>query len=160
MGDVKQKLQIWKSKQDVLKKDLGYFYRSKDEFEDVVFTSTMGSPMVRYIAEKTINEIVKEINFEENIIATRENREPVIFEHMHPHSIRHSFCCRCFEMGMNPKVVQALLGHGNLGVTMNVYLHMSQTSIKSEATKLLDLSGDYANYLEIISQNLRSNDWT
>ncbi len=152
MAEVEQKLKSWKKKQDTLKQQLGEHYRSQGEFRDLVFTTTMGSPMVRHVAEKAINAIVKEINLNENVQSVLENREPNEFEHMYPHSIRHSFCCRCFEQGMNPKVVQALLGHADLSMTMNVYLHVSPEIIKEEANKLAVLEENYANFSNVHTQ--------
>ncbi len=37
------------------------------------------------------------------------------------HSLRHTYATRCIESGMNPKVLQVLLGHSDIRVTMNTY---------------------------------------
>lgn len=37
------------------------------------------------------------------------------------HSLRHTFGTRCIESGMAPVVVQKLMGHTDIGVTLNTY---------------------------------------
>ena len=37
------------------------------------------------------------------------------------HSLRHTFATRCIEAGMQPKVLQKLLGHADIQVTLNTY---------------------------------------
>ena len=36
------------------------------------------------------------------------------------HILRHTFATRCIEAGMKPKTLQMLLGHSNIGITMNL----------------------------------------
>lgn len=47
------------------------------------------------------------------------------------HSLRHTFATRCIESGMPPKVLQKILGHRDISVTMNVYCDVFE---KFEAT--------------------------
>ena len=37
------------------------------------------------------------------------------------HSLRHTFATRCIEAGMQPKVLQHLLGHSEISITLNTY---------------------------------------
>lgn len=39
------------------------------------------------------------------------------------HSLRHTFATRCIEAGMKPKILQNILGHSTLAMTMNKYVH-------------------------------------
>lgn len=39
------------------------------------------------------------------------------------HTLRHTFATRCAESGMNPKTLQSILGHSNISVTMDIYVH-------------------------------------
>lgn len=41
------------------------------------------------------------------------------------HVLRHTFATRCIEGGMRPKTLQMILGHSNIGVTMNLYVHVT-----------------------------------
>lgn len=36
------------------------------------------------------------------------------------HVLRHTFAIRCMEGGMMPKTLQKILGHSNIGITLNL----------------------------------------
>ena len=55
--------------------------------------------------------------------AIEENREPVLLPDFTPHTLRHTFCTRMAENGIDVKVLQEIMGHKNLSVTMQVYNH-------------------------------------
>lgn len=42
------------------------------------------------------------------------------------HTLRHTFATRCIEAGMKPKTLQMILGHSNIGITMNLYVHVTE----------------------------------
>ena len=37
------------------------------------------------------------------------------------HSLRHTYATRCIESGMPPKVLQHLMGHSDIKVTLDTY---------------------------------------
>ena len=37
------------------------------------------------------------------------------------HSLRHTFATRCIEVGMQPKVLQHILGHSDIKITLKTY---------------------------------------
>ena len=41
------------------------------------------------------------------------------------HTLRHTFATRCIEAGMRPKTLQTILGHSNIGISMNLYVHVT-----------------------------------
>lgn len=51
------------------------------------------------------------------------------------HQLRHTFATLCIENGMNPKILQSLLGHANIGVTMDMYVHVNDDALVDEMTK-------------------------
>ncbi len=136
MGEAEEMLLSQKKKQNKIKKDLGKRYRSNGEFSDLVFVTSMGSPVFRYHAEKEVKKVVKAINEQEAFDSVREQREPHYFEDLYPHAIRHTFCSRCFQLNMNPKVVQKLMGHQHYSTTIDIYTHVMQDDIDSEICKL------------------------
>ena len=48
------------------------------------------------------------------------------------HVLRHTFATRCIEGGMLPKTLQKILGHSNIGITMNLYVHITEDEKKRE----------------------------
>ena len=54
------------------------------------------------------------------------------------HVLRHTFATRCIEAGMKPKTLQKILGHSNIGITMNLYVHITE----DEKHREIDLVAD------------------
>lgn len=135
MGEAKEMFLAQKKKQEKIKRELGKRYRSDGEFADLVFVTSMGSPVLRYHAEKECKKVVKAINEAEAFDSVREQRKPIIFKDVYPHAIRHTFCSRCFEKGMNPKVVQALMGHQHYSTTIEIYTHVTEQKFDDEIAK-------------------------
>lgn len=48
------------------------------------------------------------------------------------HVLRHTFATRCIEGGMMPKTLQKILGHSNIGITMNLYVHITEEEKQKE----------------------------
>lgn len=40
------------------------------------------------------------------------------------HALRHSYATRLFEAGVPTKTVQALMGHYDISITMDIYTHV------------------------------------
>ena len=135
LGEMEEILTSQKEKQDRLKEELGGRFRSSGEFDDLVFTTTMGSPCVRYIVQKEINKYLDRRTADEAAAAAAEGRTPRTFRKFHPHTLRHTFATRCFEKEMEPKVVQKLMGHSNISITLNIYTHVLESKMDSELEK-------------------------
>lgn len=134
-GEAEEMYRAQQRKVKVLKKTLGSRWRAEKGYEDLVFVTTMGSPVLRYHAEKEIKKIVRDINMQETIEAVKEHREPVVFKDMYPHAIRHTFCSRCFDADMQPKVVQSIMGHQHYSTTIDIYTHISEAKYEEEIGK-------------------------
>lgn len=137
MGEAEEMLLAQKKKQDKLKKELGNRYRAVGEYSDLVFVTSMGSPVLRYHAEKECKKVVKAINEEEAFNSVRERRVPILFEGVSPHGIRHTFCSRLFQLNVNPKVVQKLMGHQHYSTTIDIYTHVMEADIEEETNKMV-----------------------
>lgn len=59
--------------------------------------------------------------------------------HFYPHALRHTFATRCFEAGIDTKVVQTYLGHYSTSITLDLYTHVTDNKAKTEMEKLQDL---------------------
>lgn len=60
-------------------------------------------------------------------------------ESISPHGLRHTFATRCIEAGMRPKTLQKIMGHSSIGITMNLYVHVTDDSIFEEMKKIEDV---------------------
>ena len=55
-----------------------------------------------------------------------------------PHVCRHTYCSNMAKSGMNPKTLQYLMGHSDIGVTLNTYTHLGLQDAKDEMERLKD----------------------
>ncbi len=53
-----------------------------------------------------------------------------------PHVCRHTYCSNMAKSGMNPKVLQYLMGHSDISVTLNTYTHLKLDDAKEEMEKM------------------------
>ena len=54
------------------------------------------------------------------------------------HNLRHTYGTRCIEAGMQPAVLQRLLGHTDISTTLNTYTDVLNEFKKEEIEKLND----------------------
>ena len=52
------------------------------------------------------------------------------------HVLRHTMATRCIEGGMRPKTLQVILGHSNVGITMNLYVHVTEEEKVKEVERI------------------------
>lgn len=50
--------------------------------------------------------------------------------HIHPHIFRHTFATQALRSGMKPEVIQAILGHEDVGITLKVYAKLAQVDVE------------------------------
>lgn len=133
-GETEDLLKSWKKKQAEIRDKMGDRWRAKPEFGDLVFTSTVGSPVTRYVIAHDLTKIVQNINLRELYKASAEGRPPKTFERLHPHAFRHTFATRCFEKGLDPLFIQSIMGHANYSTTIS-YTHVLDDTVSKEVKK-------------------------
>lgn len=99
-----------------------------DDFEDIVFKSRRGTPVSNSSYSRMLNRTVDKIN-----------SFGIEFEHVHPHTLRHTFATRCIENGMPPQVLKTILGHSSLSMTMDLYAHVLPNTKAEEMQKIAGL---------------------
>ena len=57
-------------------------------------------------------------------------------EHANYHALRHTFATRCVELGFEIKSLSEILGHSNVNITLNRYVHSSIELKKQNMEKL------------------------
>ena len=55
-----------------------------------------------------------------------------------PHVFRHTFCTNMVNAGMDVKVLQYIMGHSEIDVTLNIYTHMNYDRAASQMLRLVD----------------------
>ena len=58
--------------------------------------------------------------------------------HITPHVFRHTFCTNMANKGMDIKTLQYLMGHSDVGVTLDVYTHASYDRAVEQMAKIVD----------------------
>lgn len=53
-----------------------------------------------------------------------------------PHVCRHTFCSNMAKSGMNPKTLQYIMGHSDIGVTLNTYTHVGYEDAEEEMKRV------------------------
>ena len=56
-----------------------------------------------------------------------------------PHVCRHTYCSNMAKSGMNPKTLQYLMGHSDIGVTLNTYTHVNYEDAKEEVGRMMKI---------------------
>ena len=110
--------------------------REKPKVEKVVngytgflFLDDKGLPLVTMHWEHRFNHMVKRYN----------DIYRVQMPNITPHVCRHTYCSNMAKSGMNPKTLQYLMGHSDIGVTLNVYTHMGLDDAEKELQKMQGL---------------------
>lgn len=83
------------------------------------------------ICATVYNDAIKRIISEVNLQRDGTERLPVFSAY----TFRHTFATRCIEAGILPKTVQKYLGHANLQMTMDLYVHITE-EFKREELKI------------------------
>jgi hypothetical protein len=53
-----------------------------------------------------------------------------------PHVCRHTFCSKVAKSGMNPKSLQYIMGHSDIGVALNTYTHVKFEDAEAEMKRV------------------------
>ncbi len=56
-----------------------------------------------------------------------------------PHVCRHTYCTNQAKAGMSPKTLQYLMGHSEIGVTLNTYTHLGLEDAAEEIKRMQKL---------------------
>jgi site-specific recombinase XerD len=99
-----------------------------DEYTGFLFLDKNDMPMVALHWEKYMKHIVDKYN---RIYRTQMPK-------VTPHVCRHTFCSNMAKSGMNPKMLQYIMGHADISVTLNTYTHVKFEDAKSEMNRILD----------------------
>ncbi|MDO4554112.1 MAG: tyrosine-type recombinase/integrase [Lachnospiraceae bacterium] len=95
-----------------------------DGRNNFIFNSKHGRPMMPAGVNSFLKNIVNAYNKKETLLAEKEHREADLMPYISAHTLRHTGCTRLGEKHVDPKVMQYVMGHSNISVTMDVYNHI------------------------------------
>ncbi len=104
-----------------------------------LFWSSKGSLFSHQVLRQHFYRIKNAYNKQERQVAKEEERFPVLVQNFTPHVLRHTYCTRMAEAGMNVKVLQFIMGHKDVTVTMDIYNHITKERIMSQLPKIEQL---------------------
>lgn len=142
-----------KRKED--KKEAGVLWRPLPEMEHLVFLQKDGTPVSGQLVRQQLGRLVDEMNGTLSSAARRKTTKNTTkgetygssicrgmytdterMPHLTPHVLRHTFATRAIERGIPPKVVQELLGHSSITMTLDLYTHVLPQTKAEEIKKL------------------------
>ena len=98
-----------------------------DGYSDFVFYNDEGVPRNGKLYRSALKRIMEKCN-EVNEIQ---------LPNISPHVLRHTFCTKMANMGMNPKALQYIMGHKKITMTLDYYAHATCASAKEEMDRLI-----------------------
>lgn len=69
--------------------------------------------------------------------------------HINYHALRHTFATRCIEVGMDVKSLSEILGHANVNITLNTYVHSSMDLKRKQIEMLTPIYSQYMGQQQI-----------
>ena len=94
-----------------------------------LFVTKFNTPLNSQIYSDAIRAVIKQIN----LVRPFDEQFPVFSGH----TFRHTFATRCFENGVDAKVVQSYLGHASLKMTMDLYTHVTEEKSSNDIEKIV-----------------------
>lgn len=108
-----------------------------DGYKGFIFTAKSGRPLMPNAVNNVLYNIVGAYNQQEKANAKKEGRDPELLPKISAHIMRHTACTRMAEQRMDIKVLQYVMGHAHIGVTMEVYNHLAgMNRIEKEIARL------------------------
>lgn len=104
----------------------------KAVYDDVLHKNLFGFELTTVVAmhwEHHFNHMVKRYNEIYRV------QIPNIMLHV----CCHTYCSNMAKSGMNPKTLQYLMGHSDIGVTLNTYTHLGLEDAADELKRMEDL---------------------
>ena len=98
-----------------------------DGYKDFLFLNRDGLPKVAVNYDAMFKCLAKKFN------KCHQEPLPPVMTH---HTMRHTFCTRMANAGMNPKALQYIMGHANIVMTLNYYAHATFHSAQAEMERL------------------------
>lgn len=101
---------------------------------DFLFVTRFNTPINSVVYAEAIRAVIRQINLMRSLGDQ--------FDDFSGHTFRHTFATRCFENGVDPKVVQKYLGHASLKMTMDLYTHVTEDKAAEDIERIVPKVND------------------
>ena len=101
-----------------------------DGYSGFIFLNRLGNPKTRK-------------NLQVTMVSIKESAKRDLgkdFSGITPHVLRHTFCSRMIEKGMDVKTLQLVMGHSDIGTTLNVYTHKAPEDVANKMQEVISES--------------------
>lgn len=116
----------------------GFKTETIDGYTDFVFTKQNGTAYTCTRLDGALKKIVRDYNKQEEAVAAVEKREPKFLPHISNHMLRHTFCTRLCERDVNVKVIQTIMGHASVKITLDIYAEVSEQKRAEEIYRMAE----------------------
>lgn len=134
--DVYKAIKIQRTNAMKMRMFIGADWKPLEDFEDMVFVNYYGRPLQTSEIGNMLKKIIAYINQSEQDKSDKDSTEPFVLEDFHPHTLRHTFATRCFELGIDAKTVQTYLGHSSIKMTLDLYTHVMPNKLHDDMQKV------------------------
>ena len=109
-----------------------------------IFTAKTGRPLMPNAVNSILYNIVDAYNKVGLQTAKKQHRKAGLLPKFSAHVARHTACTRMAESGVDIKVLQYIMGHSDIDMTMQVYNHITDMSrVEDEVRKLDRMVGNF-----------------
>lgn len=99
-----------------------------DGVSGFIFVRRTGTCMDDGSVTSALKRLAEHCNEWEMEKSEREFRDPILLPSFSAHDLRHTFCTRMCENEGNLKVIQEVMGHADISVTMNIYSEVTKAA--------------------------------
>lgn len=122
-------------------KELGILCQAKiSGYTNFIFVNRFGNVQHQGTLNKALRRIIRDCN-QRLLENPQKNVQDMLLPRFSCHILRHTFATRLCESGINMKVIQDVLGHADIGTTMNIYADATNEMKKKEFVSF----GNYLN---------------
>ena len=108
------------TRQKFVKQSVLSEFKPDKGYENLVFVTKKNKPTTQFLVTQCIRGVLKKIH---------KDYPDIIFEKITPHCFRHTFATRWLEANVPLKTVSVILGHSQLQLTTDLYMHVTEDSL-------------------------------